>query len=244
MFPSLVFSFYCLFRELDGIFSPVSFVRWCLTFFFIAFISDRRWSCRAAQLMHANHRCPSTCRCLGSSVQGVKGEVRDRPTVEGLIPSAKEGRNVSYEVLSPADIFTLSFCFLRQVTVSLCKPRIHQTILIFEFKTRKQRHQLFYNKLSNANTESFRQAETANQAIYDYFLPIIRFYVAWLFQSSCSRWLFKCFLMFSWVNQGTIIWLWACGWIANLDPDDTPKGCTVVAQQVAYANDVALTGDS
>lgn len=26
MFPSLVFSFYCLFRELDAIFSPVSFV--------------------------------------------------------------------------------------------------------------------------------------------------------------------------------------------------------------------------
>lgn len=29
--------------------------------------------------------------------------------------------------------------------------------------------------------------------------------------------------------------------ITSLEPDDTPKGCTVVVQQVAYVNDAAMT---
>lgn len=89
--------------------------------------------------------------------------MRDRATVEGLIPSAKEGRNVSYEGLSPADIFLLSFCFFRHVTVSLCKPRIRETILIFEFKMRDQWHQLFNNKQTQTLDHSDQLRQVAWQ---------------------------------------------------------------------------------
>lgn len=75
--------------------------------------------------MHANQGRVSACSCLGSGVQGVKGEVRGGATVEVLGPSAIEGENVSYEALGPADIFRPGFCFPRHVTVALCNPRTH-----------------------------------------------------------------------------------------------------------------------
>lgn len=104
----------------------------------------------SAQLTHANQGCVSTCRCLGPGVQGVKGGVRDRATVEALIPSAIEGENVSYEALSPADIFRPSFCSLHHVT--LCSvPQIVSAGVCDDMFSNANTHQPVYFWISLKN---------------------------------------------------------------------------------------------
>lgn len=61
--------------------------------------------------------------------------------------------------------------------------------------------------------------------------------------SSCSCWLFKCLWGFFCVllaGSGVYHVIMSIWIITSLEPDDTPKGCTVVVQQVAYVNDAAM----